>query len=764
MRAIRLAQICLAILLGTAATGAAAPGWWVTYLNMNDIREIAATEEGVWCATGGGVLFYDFRTADFRGWNRTADGLASDTLTSVAVLPDGKIAFGTAAAGVSLYEPSDGLWFNYTSLTWPIAGDRIRFIHESPPWRIIGSQGGFVALEDGEVATPCQEGLDLCGLTGWDVRAGTRFDGALWLASSPAGGDAGGVARYRTEVGWDTVSTGLPSREVTDFAVWDGQLLCATVEGVAAWVGGGWELRSDGIPDRARVMDLLVGAERLLAAATWDSGGVFEWLPQQQRWQRLGSRILRAHTVAEDADGIVWAGMSADRSGRTWLGSDESGLWEYVGGQWLQHRRRGPHPVASYRALAVDAGGRVWAAAEGGGVQWRLVRFDENGWSTLTSGNSGLNDHWVFDLRFVDDRVWVGHCCCSSPPSCPFDILDPSDGTVTTVDSVGNIWDSARDARGNIWVASFAEQPDEYRAAGIFRWEGASGLWTRYDTETTGGLLRTNRVPTVAALGDQLWIGYDGDGLARVTMDAAGGLPLDAAAWSHFMADSAENETELPSNSITTLAAHGDELWVGTSGGVTLWSGGRWRRFLPSPYGVPGSDVKDICVTDDGAAWIGIFGHGVTRISRDATGDFVFDRFGPPDLVNPDVWAVATGAEGRDVWVATNHGLAHFIPSPPTEQMTGEEIYVYPNPFNPACGELLRFASLPGQANSGLVVDVSGRVLARFGEKWAGDSFWDGRDLDGRQVAPGLYIVRAATPRGHLTGRIAVLDLPCDGW
>jgi hypothetical protein len=57
---------------------------------------------------------------------------------------------------------------------------------------------------------------------------------------------------------------------------------------------------------------------------------------------------------------------------------------------------------------------------------------------------------------------------------------------------------------------------------------------------------------------------------------------------------------------------------------------------------------------------------------------------------------------------------------------------------------------------------VSGRVVARFRDKWEGDAFWDGRDLDGRPVAPGLYVIRALTPRGWLTGRVALLDLPCD--
>ena len=109
----------------------------------------------------------------------------------------------------------------------------------------------------------------------------------------------------------------------------------------------------------------------------------------------------------------------------------------------------------------------------------------------------------------------------------------------------------------------------------------------------------------------------------------------------------------------------------------------------------------------------------------------------------------------------TSAGLSHYVPRAdlPTEEM--KEISVYPNPYNPRCGEPVRFVELPGSADHGVVVDLSGRMLHRFDRKWSGDPFWDGRDAAGEVVAPGLYIVRLATPQGWLKGQIAVLDLPC---
>jgi hypothetical protein len=743
-------------------------GWWITYLSSNDIREVAITDEGVWCATGGGALFYDFARSDFRLWNRAENGLASDTLTSVVVFPDGKIAFGTAGMGISLYEPVLGLWYTYTSLTWPLADDAIRFIHEEPPWRIIGSDGGFVALLDEEVHTPCTEGLDLCGLPGWDLSAGIHYDNALWLGALPEEGAFGGVGRFQfpdeskardTEARWDTLNTGLPSRNVTDFAAWEESLFCATTDGVVLWSGEAWVGRSEGLPEALQPCGFHAGAGRLLMAASGDSGGVFEWQPTVARWQRLGSAILQAHCVVEGSDGVVWAGMSAEKSGRDWLEAYEDGLWEFVAGQWIQHRRDGPHPVASYRALTVDAAGRIWAAAQGPGRGWRIVRFDESGWSFLDWSNS-LTNAWVFDIRVESDRVWIGHCCCDAAEDCPFDVFSPGSGSAGTVDSVLNVYDSAVDSRGNLWFASRHERY-ESSARGVFHWERASGDWTNFNMENTSGLIVSDNVSAVVTEGEHLWIGYEGAGLSVGRLGDDGLPVMESAAWAHYTADF---EDTLASNRVTALAARPGEVWVGTDAGVSLWENGVWRVFRPSPYGLPGGNVSDICLTDDGAAWVGAWGEGVTRISRDVIGGFVFEQFGPPDLVSPNVWVVATGVAGRDVWVGTDHGLAHFVPSAAISADAPAEVHVFPNPFNPACGELLRFARLPGQANSGLIVDVSGRVVQRFTGKWEGEVVWDGRDLDGEAVSPGLYIIRVATPRGWLTGRVALLDLPCDGW
>ena len=763
-------RACVALAVLLVPTAGAISGDWVSHLYMNDIRSMEVTEGGIWCATRGGALFYDFSTSRFVAWNRTPDELASDSLTCVAQLEDGTIAWGTEAVGISGYTVQRGLWHHYSKLIWPLASDEILFIREDAPWRLIGSRGGVVALRDGNVTVTCQQGIDLCGLPGWDVSAGIYHDDHLWFGTEPGEGAPGGVGRLHYASGvWDTVNTGLPESDVntlariTDFAVWDGELFCSTWAGVVAWTGERWESRSAGLPDGFTVLDLHPGPHRLLAAARGDEGGAFAWDGESAQWNRLGNKHLPADCVGEEENGIVWVGTSRFGSRHAFLESHEDGLWELVGEEWVQHRHDSPFPIANYRALTADDRGRLWSSTAAPSRGWWLGLYEGGQWSFANHANSALSNYWVFDIRVEGDLVRVGHCCCKSPGSCDMEVWDPIEDTAAIIDSVSNIWDSTEDGWGNLWFASYFERPEERPNAprGLFRWIRATGEWERFTVENTDGLLRSNALSAVAVEGGTLWIGYVAEGVSRAELTATGELQLDPDAWIHYSAEGMGSP--LVGDRISSLVARAGEAWIGTDSGISVWDRGVWQRLTQSPWQLPGSEVRALALTDDGAAWAAIRGAGVTRISRSSNGTFgVFENFGPPDLVSPDASVLAVGSTGLDVWVGTEWGLSHFIPRSRVEDTQLESVAAYPNPYTPGCGQRVAFVELPGSAVRGVVVDVSGKIVHEFENVIAEEPFWDGRDKSGQTVAPGLYIVRVATPRGWMTGRIAVVDLPCD--
>lgn len=761
MRGWKLAA-AIGLLSNLVATGALATttGTWTTHLYMNGVSRIAVAPEGVWCATGGGALFFDFRTSQFTSWNRGQDGLASDSLVDVDALADGRIAFATASAGVSVYQPATGIWFAYTSLTWPLAGNEVRFVHEDPPWRIIGSRGGVLVQENGQTRITCQYQVDPCGLPSWDVTAGVWFEDHFWFGTARDETGGGGIARLNYALGsWSQIAT---PGDVVDLIVWQDTLYCVTTTGVYAWNDTSWVDRNAGLDGLSlSVRQLYAGSTRLLAAAWGTAGGPFYWDAAGGRWERLpGEAPARCCTVAQGADGIIWIGVS---EGAPYSNADQDGLWELVGETWVQHRHEGPHPVADYRGLALDDSGRLWAASAGSyPLGWRIMAFDDGRWSFYDNRNAPLSAGWGWHIRVLGQRMWLGHCCCTGPEGqCFLDDWVIGSTEAAVHDSVFNVVASALDSRGNLWFASNRENPEEYPEAvkGLFHYDVATDVWRHYDMASTKGRLLSNAVASVAVRGDTLWIGYASQGVHRVLLDAQGLPPVnDGNAWRSYTVDEG-----LAGNRIADIEVRPGEVWIATDNGISLREGPVWRTFRSSTSELPAGVINDLALTDDGAAWAAIYGVGVARISRSAVGSWsVIETFGPPDLVSPFTRQLIRGAGGRDIWVGTAGGLAHFVPSATISANQTGRLDIYPNPFNPDCEGAVTFVQLPGRAREGVIVDVSGRVVGRFAQVWQGEPFWDGHDLGGQRVAPGMYIVRASTPQGWLTGRIAVLDLPCE--
>jgi hypothetical protein len=84
---------------------------------------------------------------------------------------------------------------------------------------------------------------------------------------------------------------------------------------------------------------------------------------------------------------------------------------------------------------------------------------------------------------------------------------------------------------------------------------------------------------------------------------------------------------------------------------------------------------------------------------------------------------------------------------------------VHPNPFNPRV--TIQFELSRAQAVSATVHDLAGRCVARLAEGTlaAGRTslIWDGRDLSGRAVATGSYLVRVETEEGVQSQKVMLI-------
>ena len=173
------------------------------------------------------------------------------------------------------------------------------------------------------------------------------------------------------------------------------------------------------------------------------------------------------------------------------------------------------------------------------------------------------------------------------------------------------------------------------------------------------------------------------------------------------------------------------------------------------------SDVKTRCIAVDGAnrKWMGT-NNGVFLISNDCNTLIQHFTTENSPLLSNTVYDICVDDNLNRVYFATERGLCSYASdaTQPSEEMTKDNVYAYPNPVTPEYTGKITIVGLSFNADVKIV--TSNGALVNQGRSTGGSYQWDGRDLKGKRVASGVYMVQAATETGDkgVVCRIAVVN------
>jgi hypothetical protein len=110
----------------------------------------------------------------------------------------------------------------------------------------------------------------------------------------------------------------------------------------------------------------------------------------------------------------------------------------------------------------------------------------------------------------------------------------------------------------------------------------------------------------------------------------------------------------LPSNKVLTIRVDGDRVIAGTHDGLAVYENGKWKTYTTED-GLPHNGIVSVDVSElTGDVWIGTLG-GLSRWSGGKFENFTqFNSGMPNDLV------YCVYCDGKDVWVATGGGAGHY--------------------------------------------------------------------------------------------------------
>jgi ligand-binding sensor domain-containing protein len=338
----------------------------------------------------------------------------------------------------------------------------------------------------------------------------------------------------------------------------------------------------------------------------------------------------------------------ASDSSSVWIGT-AGGLARYDGAQWATYDTiNSPLPSLNIRALATAGRGKVWIGTDRG-----IALRDGDAWRVFDSTNAPVPDPTVTSLaRDAGGAIWAG----TEYGLARWDGMQWTMYNDTTTPFVEPLVLSvASDAQGTLWFGTW--DPFAFRGR-LWKHAGSSWSTTRLDLQA----LPSSFPEAIAVMDDgTVWMGTSG---------TTGGQLVNVSGPEWVIYN--RHNSGLPAGGISSMAARGQVLWIGTGSGLVRYDGTTWTTYNRENSGLPEDVVLSVGIDAQGKIWAGTLSGGVAVFTP----------------------GVVAGAEGEDSGVPEGIAL----------------LQNYPNPFNGTT--TIRFR-IPERMHVSLRVhDVLGREVA----------------------------------------------------
>lgn len=716
---------------------------WRTYTNLREINRSITHSGQIWSATTGGVLRFDPGEQRFSALTNV-DGLATNNITALTAAADGMIWIGTREGEIHTLNPDNGaikLMFRFEGRDKSIIHDL--FAVEDIIYIGLGFGVGEFRIARNELKEVYRQLGTNASFREIQAQRIQVMDGGLFIATPE------GVAATRLELpnlkapdSWKTFTTasGLPSNQISDFAVFDGQLLAATRAGIAMRESEStWRVISAGLPAQP-VVALAVAAngnQPVLYAAT--ATGVF-FTSDLAFWQALPS----PQTQIND---LVTAGSEL------WLASSSKGLFEFKFDEnsWQNHQPDGPKD-SRLTGVTVGPDGVLWGVSTIAG----FLSFDGQRWNNFEHLGELATGDYRAAVVADDGLVWLaswGRGVIVLDPAdggAVVDLINADDDRLSSSVTGGApfvvINDLTKDRDGTIWISNKGAKTGRAIAAVT-----PDGRWAYFST--SAGLISDRTSRLIVDQFNRLWYGTDEVGRDGLAVIDYGGTLFDPTDDRLNLRPAATSQ--LASPVITGLAEDGDgTVWIGTPEGLNFWFANQISR----QFRLISNDIRVVRVDPANNKWIGT-SSGVSVLFAD---NFTLTHLTTENspLVSNSIGDFAFDPRSGDVYIATTNGLS-VVSTPFTAPKSDfSTLRGYPNPFF-LDGSSTQFTVTNLVRGSGVsIFTEAGQLVFSVppGAIQGGQVTWDGRDQDGEYVASGIYVYVAHTEDGRRSaGKIAVI-------
>lgn len=168
-------------------------------------------------------------------------------------------------------------------------------------------------------------------------------------------------------------------------------------------------------------------------------------------------------------------------------------------------------------------------------------------------------------------------------------------------------------------------------------------------------------------------------------------------------------------------------------------------------------DVSAIAIDKNNRKWIGTLGSGVYFC--DESGKRILQHFTRDNspLFSNLILDIALDTISGEVFIGTDKGIVSIQSKSSNIHSVFSNVIAYPNPIKKGFNGSLRIKGLASNARI-KITDISGNLVYNgiTGEK-ENEVEWDLKNLQGKAVSPGVYVVFASAKEGDLTAQTKIM-------
>lgn len=716
---------------------------WINYTDMKEVKSVFTSGNTFVAASTGGGFEYNISNQSYQRFNK-ADGLTGIELTAVTKDQYGKIWFGSNSGVIDVYDPLSGRIKSIVDIAnSDKANKSINQLYASGDTIYAATDFGISLLNAKSfvfIDTYFKFGSLPSNIK---VKSITKTN--LIYASTEAGIaiQKPGTVNLSAPESWDVYPQLAPglSNNANKIVFFEDLLVVASTRGISAFNGSIWQAL---IPEfNVNIPDLFV-KDNLLYIITdntlysYSSGNLSTLFTSSAKLNSIAYTEFKGLLIASSSGVLV---------------KDEEEFYFPNG------------PAANqFPSMIIDPAGNFWSASGKNNAGKGIYKFDGTEWTTYNAQSYPvmINNDFISIYAAPDNTIYAGNWGQGFIRLKGNDMVRFDTNNTNMVGFPGStsfllIGGFGVDSRNNLWILN-VEAADRNTLAMLT----PDSTWYFFTIPAEQNRVLKLHDNLIIDQYDTKWFSSDDEGRRGLfyfnefkTYDN----PNDDR--SGYI----NNQNGLNNSTVNSIVVdrRGD-VWVGTGLGIniitntsTVLSSSPQLRFS-SVFSVRQQTINAIAVDPLNQKWVGT-NQGLLLLNSDGSRLLAsFDTKNSP-LLSDRITSITIDERSGKVFVGSEAGLTVFETPAVRPLETFEELFIFPNPLLISDGS--SFVTIDGLVRDCniKVLSVSGKLVSEFSTPGGRVGYWDGRDLNGKLVNSGVYIIVAFDKDGNsvATGKVAVL-------